>query len=199
MKKIEQVYREILYNVIEKKNNRFTQLGLAKKLQISLSTVNFALKKLQKIGSIKIGKMGFNILDVKKILYLWASERDIKKDILFSARINLPVVEIEKNMPNVVFGGYSAYKFKFKDVPADYSEVYVYSDESQLNEIKNRLGRFSDKNFKNPNLFVLKKADKEIDYGKTSTISQIFVDLWNLKEWYASEFIKKLEEKLNLK
>ena len=56
MKKIEQVYREILYNVIEKKNNRFTQLGLAKKLQISLSTVNFALKKLQKIGSIKIGK-----------------------------------------------------------------------------------------------------------------------------------------------
>ena len=46
MKKIEQVYREILYQVIEKNKKVFTQLGLSKSLGFSLSTVNLAVKKL---------------------------------------------------------------------------------------------------------------------------------------------------------
>jgi len=30
-----------------------------------------------------------------------------------------------------------------------------------------------------------------------ATIAQIFVDLWNLKEWYAKDFLKAMEAKLN--
>ncbi len=190
MKQIEKVYKEILYQAIENKKYKLTQLEISKKLGLSLSIVNLALKKLRKINSVRIGKMNFTIIDVRKILYLWASVRNLEKDIIYKTRIEMPVKEIEKNMPNITFGAYSAYKFKFKDVPADYSEVYVYADDEQVNEIKKR---FPEKKG-NENLFVLKIGK---NYGKTDTIAGIFVDLWNLKEWYANEFLKALENKIN--
>jgi len=190
MKKIEQVYKEILYQTIEKKNHVLTQLELSKKFGFSLSTINLALKKLEKINAVKIEKMNFRVIDFMKVLYLWASERDLEKDIIYKTRAEMPLKEIERNMPDVTFAIYTAYKFKFKDVPADYSEVYVYATEKEAEEIKKR---FTENN-KHPNLFVLKK--EKIDYGKTDTIGQIFVDLWNIKEWYASDFLKELENKL---
>ena len=69
MKKTELVYMEILHNAIEKKNMRLTQSYLANALKISLSTVNLALKPLARMNALKIKKMCFEILDVKKILY----------------------------------------------------------------------------------------------------------------------------------
>jgi len=53
MKNSELVYRELLSGV-ETENARFTQLGLAKTLGISLSTVNNALMPLRKMGAVKI-------------------------------------------------------------------------------------------------------------------------------------------------
>lgn len=188
MKKIELVYREILFNVMERNNKILTQSHLANALNISLSTVNLALKPLESMNAIKIKKMGFDIIDVKKILYYWASKRNIEKDIIYKTRVEEPVKEIEKQMPNnIVFTAYSAYKFKFKDVPADYSEVYIYGDEN----IKKR---FKENN-KFPNLFILKKDNAE-KYGKTATIANLFVDLWNLKQWYAKDFLNALEAKI---
>ena len=194
MKKIEQVFREILYQAIECKNRRLTQLELSKKLKISLSTVNLAVKKLDKIGAVIIEKMGFRIIDIKKILYYWASTRNLEKDIIYKTRTEMSVRETERNLPDIIFAGYSAYKFKFRDVPADYSEVYVYADEKEAKEIKKR---FSENN-KFSNLFVLKKDENMDKYGKTCTTAQIFVDLWNLDKWYASDFLKAFENKLNL-
>jgi hypothetical protein len=102
--------------------------------------------------------------------------------------VEKPVKQIESEMPaDIVYAAYSAYKFKFKDVPADYSEVYVYSD--NLKEIEKRFP----KNNNTPNLFVLKR-DKNL---KEPTLALIFVDLWNLKEWYAKEFLKAMEARIN--
>ena len=188
MKKVELVYREILYQAIEKNNKELTQSYLANALNISLSTVNLAIKPLEKMNAIKIKKMGFNIIDIKKILYYWASKRNLEKDIIYKTRVEAPVKEIEKQMPNnIVFTAFSAYKFKFKDVPADYSEVYIYADE----DIKKR---FKENN-KVPNLFILKKDNAE-KYGKTATIANLFVDLWNLNQWYAKDFLNALEGKI---
>ena len=192
MKKIEIVFREILYQAIEKKNHVLTQLKLSKDLGFSLSTINLALKKLKKMNSVNIGKMNFKVIDIKKILYLWASIRDIEGDITYKTRAASPVREIERGLPNITYGAYSAYKFKFKDVPADYSEVYVYADEDELKQIKKRFP----KSEKNPNLFVLKKDINMKEDPKTGTIAQIFVDLWNLKQWYANDFLKSFEKKL---
>lgn len=186
MKKIELVYKEILFQVLEKNTRILTQDYLAKTLKISLSTVNYALKQLSKMNSIRIKRMSFEIIDARKILYYWASIRNLEKDIIYRTRVNATVREIEKNVPqDTIFGAYSAYKFIFKDVPSDYSEIYVYSN--NIEEIKKRF-----KESKGPfNLFVLKK-----DFDKM-TMAHLFVDLWNLKEWYSKDFLKALEEKID--
>lgn len=190
MKNLEVVYREILYQAIEKKNRTSTQSSLAKNLNISLSIVNNAVKRLAEIGAIEIKPRLFYVIDIKKILYYWASVRNLQKDIIYSTRIEMPVKEIEKLMPNdIIFGAYSAYKFLFNDVPADYSEIYVYGDESLKERFPENKGT--------PNLFVLKKDKKISQYGKTTTIANTFVDLWNLREWYAKEFVNAIEEKLH--
>lgn len=190
MKKAELVYMELLYNSIEKKNRRLTQSYLSSHLRISLSTVNLALKPLCRMGAINIKRMYFEIVDVKKILYYWASIRNPEKDIIYKTRVEMPVREMEKLMPgNIIFTSYSAYKLRFNDVPADYSEVYVYGSE----DIKKR---FKENN-KNPNLFVLKKDNTLDKYGKSVTLGNLFVDLWNLKEWYAKDFLKALEVKID--
>jgi len=49
----------------------------------------------------------------------------------------------------------------------------------------------------NPNLFILKK-DKALDKYPSIPLSQIFVDLWNLKEWYAKDFLNALENKIEV-
>lgn len=197
MKKIESVYREILYRAIEKQEFQLTQSELSKKLDLSLSVVNLAVKKLESIGAIKIMQRSFKVIDIKKILYFWASIRNLKRDIIFKARINMPIRDIERNLPNIIFSSYTAYKLRFKDVPADYSEVYAYADDKELEIIKKR---FPDKkdNEEKSNLFILKK-DKVLNSYKTIPISQIFVDLWNLKEWYAKDFIISMEKNLEKK
>jgi hypothetical protein len=140
------------------------------------------------MNAIKIKQRGFDVIDKKKVLYYWASVRNLEKDVIYKTRVEEPVRKIESEMPsNIVYAGYSAYKFKFRDVPSDYSEVYAYSD--NLEDIKKR---FPGKKG-NPNLFILKK-DKNM---KNMTIAQIFVDLWNLKEWYAKDFLNAIEVKIN--
>lgn len=188
MKRIEEVYREMLFQCMEKKNKTMTQSYLANTLQISLSVVNLALSPLKQMNSIEIKRRSFDVIDPKKLLYYWASVRNLEKDIIYQTMVDKPVAKIESEMPaDAIYAAYSAYKFKFKDVPADYSEVYVYSDDTK--EIEKRFP----KNNKTPNLFVLKK-DKNMKY---STLALIFVDLWNLREWYAKDFLKAMEAKLN--
>lgn len=193
MKKIEFVYREILYQVLEKQNYTLTQLALAKKLSLSLSTVNYALKPLKEMGAVEVRLKNFKVADAKKILYYWASLRDLGKDIIYQTRAEQPARKTEAEMTaEAIFGAFSAFKYRFKEVPADYSEVYVYSEEKEIKK------RFPE-NKNPPNLFVLKKDELMESYGKTTTLAQTFVDLWNLKEWYAKEFLEALKKKIEEK
>ena len=192
MKKSELVYREILQGFMEKKKTSFTQLELATILNISLSTVNNALQPLRSMGAVKVKRRSFEVVNLRKILYFWASVRNLGRDIIYKTRVDVKgtVAEIEKGMPpNVVFTAYSAYRLRFNDAAADYSEVYVYGNSEGLKEV---MKRFPQKN-NNPNLFVLRKdfADKEMP------LAHVFVDLWNMKEWYAKDFVKALEEKMH--
>lgn len=192
MKKIEQVFREILYQRLEQNRAVFTQAELSRKLGFSLSTVNSAIKKLEKMHAIKVESRNFKVIDPKKILYLWASLRELEKEIIYQTGVEKPVREIEQNLPPAILGAYSAYKFRFDDVPADYSEVYLYADEKELKEIKKRFPPVLKK--KQPsNLVIIKKDLNMKFYPKTGSLAQIFVDLWNIKTWYAQEFLKSLE------
>lgn len=189
MKKTELVYNYVLEQRLEKRRKNMTQAEIAKALGISLSTVNAAIGHLKKMNAVRVKLRSFDVVDAKKILYYWASIRDVEKDIIYATRVDAPVSEIEKSMPPyIVYAAYSAYKFRFKDVPADYSEVYVYlADDEVMEKIKKRFP--PSKN--TPNFFVLRDGT-----GKM-TLANIFVDLWNMKEWYAKEFLVAAERKID--
>lgn len=191
MKKIELIYQEMLYNVLEKKNRRLTQSALSKELGVSLSTVSHALQPLKKMDAVEIRKRLFIITDPKKLLYHWASIRNLERDIVYQTRVEKSVLQIEKELPpNTIYAAYSAYRHRFGEAPADYSEVYVYGEKEELEK------RFP-KNDRQPNLFVLKKERVMERYGQITTAGLTFVDLWNIRSWYAKEFLKSFEVRLH--
>lgn len=167
---------------------------MAQKYGFSLSTVFNALK-IPRVSKAVEGKRGFKIRDLEKFLYLWATFRKIEKDIIYQTAVKKEVFEIEGEMPpQVIFGGYSAFLKKYKEAPADYDKIYVYMEEKNLEELKKRFP--PQKGYQN--LIVL-KADSWLktppfSKGGVTPDCQTFVDLWNLPEWYANDFLNTLKE-----
>jgi hypothetical protein len=192
MTKKEVIWREILFQAIENKKFEFTQKELAQKYGFSLSTVFNSLRIPRSSSAIE-GKRGFKIRDLEKFLYLWATFRKIKKEILYQTSVKKGVFDIEGEMPtNVIFGAYSAFLKKYKEAPADYDKVYVYIEEKNLEEIKKRFP--PQKGYQN--LIVLKADPWLKNFGFLTPDCQTFVDLWNLAEWYAKDFLNALKEKI---
>lgn len=189
MKKTERVYREILFQAFEEENRELTQKFLSDKCETSIGNVNYSLQPLENMNTIEKKTKKFLILDPKKILIYWASVRNLSKDVLYKTHSDKPLRKIEKEMPPCLFTAYSGYKFRWGEPPADYSEVYVYADKEEVRE------RFPPKK-KRPNIFVLKK-DEHLNKFERVPLAQIYVDLWNLPSWYARDFIKTMEEKIN--
>ncbi len=186
MKKIEYVWRELLDRVIEENNNQFTILEIANKYQLSTSVVNYSLSPLRELNIVKIGKIKSFIIDWERLLFFWATRRSLKKDIIYSTYSNLSVYDREGLMPNqVIPTGYTAYRLKFKNIPSDYDKVYFYSN--NLDEIQKRFPfKKSDSN-----IFIL-KPDQFLLKEKQLSLSQLFVDLWNMTDWYAKDFQEAL-------
>lgn len=126
MKRVERVYCEILENIIQDKKNRFTQKQLSKDCKVSIGIVNYALKPLEQMGVIEKKQRSFTVINPRKLLLYWASVRNLKNEIIYSISFDENIRKIERMMPPCVFTAYSAYKFRFRDTPADYGEVYVY-------------------------------------------------------------------------
>lgn len=187
--KIERVYREILYRILEEKklDARFKQSEMSRLVGISISTVNYALQPLASMNSISKKRFGFNVTDPKKLLLYWASVRKLDKDIVYKTFVDDKLERIESSVPaRSVFTAYTAYKLKFGEVPSDYGEVFVYGDKEDFEE------RFPKNEKFKPNLVVL-RLDEHLLKFKLAPLAQIFVDLWNLDAWYAKDFLKKLE------
>lgn len=193
MNKKELIWREILYQNIEKKIRQFTQKDLAQKFSVSLSTVFNALKSPRQLKIIKVSGRNFEIINKEKFLYLWAAYRNLKKDIIYQTKADWPVQKIEAMMPpEIIYGLYSAYNHYFDDQPADYDKVYVYATEKGLEEIKKRFP--VKKGY--PNLIILKQDEFLHTYGEVTPLCQTFIDLWNVGEWYAQEFLNALKNKI---
>ncbi len=193
MTKKEIIWREILSQAIENKKVEGTQKEIAQKYKFSLSTVFNALKAPRQSGIVKAGGRGFKIIDIEKLLYLWATLRNLNKEIIYQTNVSKPVQEIESELPpNVVFGAFTAFVKKYKDAPADYDKVYIYSKKDGLDEIKNRFPY--KKGY--PNLVVLLEDPWLKEFGNITPDSQTFVDLWNIPEWYAKDFLEALKEKI---
>lgn len=195
MTKKELIWREILFQAIEKKKFEFTQQALAKKLSVSLSTVFNALKIPRDSGAIKVTGRNFFVIDAEKFLYIWATQRNLGKEIIYQTYVPFPVQNIEGQMSaEIIFGGPSAYVLRYKDAPADYAKVYVYTEEDGLEEIKKRFPKAKGE----ANLFVLKSDPLLSQFGNIAPDVQLFTDFWNMKDWYAKDFLNALKNKLFL-
>ncbi|MGC8558933.1 MAG: hypothetical protein ACP5NC_08120 [Nitrososphaeria archaeon] len=199
MNKSEIIVREIGCSYLDG-TKRFTQLELSRSLGLSLSTVNGVVKKLDGIGAVRIKLRGFAVIDFKKLVYFYATHRNLGKDVVYATRVDANVGEIESAAPGgIAFTAYTAYVMLYGEAPSDYSEVYFYAGPEALAEVKNR---FKEANGP-PNVIVLKpdekllKDIKERRLKKSSVCPvQLFADLWNINSWYAKEYAEALERRL---
>lgn len=193
MKKKEIIWREILCQVLDHSSARITQQALAQKYGFSLSTVFNALKVPRRVGVVEVKGRGLKVIDIEKFLYLWASFRNISKDIIYQTAVASSVREIEAAMPpTVIFGAFSAYCLRYQDTPADYDVVYIYMPLDKIEEIKNRFP--PTKGY--PNLIVLAADPYLSQFGQVTLDAQTFVDFWNLPQWYAKDFLAALKQKI---
>lgn len=192
MRKIEFIWRDILTSSLEKGKTVFSQKELAGKFDLSTSTVFHALKKPRSIGAVVVGGRKFELLDFEKLLFFWATQRNLRKEIVYKTFASFPIMEIEGLMPgNVIPTAYSAFRFLFGETPADYDKVYFYSDEP-FSVAK----RFPQDKQGEANIFILKADPYLFKYKIRPPLAQVFVDLWNLPDWYAKEYQNALLEKL---
>ena len=193
MNKKEIIWREILFQATNNKKLEFTQKELAGDFGFSLSTVFNALKIPRQVGIIEVGGKSFKVQDIEKFLYLWATYRNLEKEIIYKTSLPLSVKEIEGLVPPFsVFACYSAFLKRYKESPADYDKVYIYNSENKIEEVKKRFP-FNKGYF---NLIVFKKDSYLSNFGEITPDIQTFVDLWNLKDWYAKDFLDKLKDKI---
>ena len=195
MRKIETIWHDILYEALNKGTFKRTQQEIAGKLGFSLSTVNHALNIPTQIGAIRKESKFFVLEDFKKLLYYWASVRNLARDVIYQTRVDLPILEIEGQAPSdSVYACYSAARHVLGEPPADYAAVYFYLDRDHLAQFQERFPPNTDAP---PNVIAL-RMPKNLPHTKEgTTLVQTFVDVWNLKDWYAKDFTRALEEKID--
>jgi DNA-binding transcriptional ArsR family regulator len=195
MLKIEYVWRELLYRSIEESRPDFTITELAKIFNLSTSVVSHALFPLKELGIVIIKKKVSKVIDTERLLFFWATRRNFKKDIIYSTFSPLPVYDREGLMPSdVVPTAFTAFRYLLNKTPADYDHIYFYS--TKIEKISKRFPIS-----KRPqNIFIL-KSDPYLLKSKKLGLAQLFVDLWNLPEWYAKDFtdavLLEIRRKLN--
>ena len=129
MLKIEYIWRDLLDLVIERRASEFTITELSKKYALSTSVVNHALIPLRGLNIVKINKTSSRVVDWERLLFFWATRRNLKKEIVYSTFANLPVYDREGLMPpEVIPTAYTAFRIKFNKIPSDYDHVYFYSN-----------------------------------------------------------------------
>lgn len=193
MSKKETIWRHILCETLQDRGKLFTQKEIALRFRFSLSTVFNALSIPRKSGAIEVTGRFFRVRDMEKLLLIWATARNIQKDMIYKTHVDLPPRAIERDMPpKTIFGFFSAYRLKYQDPPADYDTVYVYSERTE--DIMKRFP--PKKGFAN---FLVLKPDSFLSgFGTITPDPQTFVDLWNVSSWFAKDFLDALKRKMNL-
>lgn len=191
MKNIDVIYRHVLHTFFFERKGRFTQKGLAERFHCSVSTVFHALEVPRQIGAIRVSGRDFTVTNAEKFLTYWATRRRLDREIVYKTHSSEPAIERESLMPpEAIFAAYSAYRLLYKNTPADYDQIYVYTP-----SVEPLKARFPER-AGTPNVVVLRADPYLASYGPVTPPVQLFVDLWNLPEWYAHDFQKALAQKL---
>lgn len=79
MKKIETIWHHLLWQVLEKKQFKHTQQGLAREFGYSLSTVHSAVKKVADIGAVRVAGKFFKVENAKKAFILLGKREEFEE------------------------------------------------------------------------------------------------------------------------
>lgn len=197
MKKIETIWHHLLWEAMEHKQFRHTQQELSHTFGYSLSTVHHAVTRVARVGAVRIGTKSFVLENVKKLLYYWASVRNLKNNVRYSTYYGGPILTAQSELPaGGLYGGYTAARHLLGQAPADYDKLYYYCP-----DVADFKKRFPENHAHPDNIFVLTLPSipsyiKRYPGGTTS-LPHTFVDTWNMNDWFAADYIKALEEKIN--
>ena len=197
MKKIETIWHHLLWEAITNKKFSHTQLKLSGEFGYSLSTVHHAITKIAAVGAVRMGPKSFEVENVKKLLYYWASVRNLEKCIRYRTYFPGAILQAQGELPaGGIYGGYTAAAHILGTAPADYDKIYYYYPDEE--EFKRRFPP----NAKYPaNIFMLAMPDigayANRYPGGTTTLPHTFVDIWNMADWFAADFIGALEERID--
>ncbi len=207
MKKLGMVYRYLAETVLSNRKSKFVVRGAAAELGVSPNTVSLAIAPLKRSGAVAMYRAHFEVINLDKLLALWAVGRRLDRDVVYRTYVEFSnVQELEKHMPDgVAYTSCSGYCAIFKNDVSDYGNVYVYATASALEEIKKRFPeRKLSRTVEGYNLFILKPdsvLEKMITErklkGASVSLPQLYVDLWDSKEWYSYEFLKKVKKKID--
>lgn len=184
------IWREILRQ--RGSRDRWQQKELAAQLGVSVATVHAALAVPRRAGALRVGGRGFELIDWRKLLLIWAVHRNLGADTVWQARLDVDPDRVEGEMlPEAHFTGPSAFKFRHGFVPADYDQVLVYLEPDRVPELRRRLDDRVDPRRGRTILTVL-RPDR---FLAPVSLEQVYVDLWQLHPWWAAEFIRVMEER----
>ncbi len=171
------------------------QQVLAAELGVATSTVHAALRIPRRAGAVAVGGRGFRVADRRKLLLIWAVFRNLDQDTLWASWINLPPDRVEALMPpEARFTGPSAVKLFHDIVPADYDHVLVYLPVDGLPDVKHRLAPHLPKRKRGQTRLIVLVPDPRL--GPVVPDEQVYVDLWQMKPWWAADFCRVLEERI---
>ncbi len=199
----EQVWRFVLEHA---EDGLMRQQDIAADLGISVSTVHNALAVPRRSGAVEVGGRGFEVTDKKKFAIIWAVFRNLYRDVLVDVWSDLPPGKTEgliSRFEGVAFTGPSAFKFEYGYVPSDYDHVLAYAPPQLVDEIveqsaANISGKFKSRvprRSRYATRLTLLEPDPRMPDGKVPW-AQVYADLWQLPEWWATEFTKRIEAAL---
>jgi len=187
--------REIIWRALLLDPTRVTtQKELAERFGYSTSTVHAAMEVPRRVGAVRVGGRGVTVTDAAKLRTIWATFRNLPADTIATYRLRAPVSDVEGDMiPEARFTGPSAAKFELGFLPADYDTVLVYATADDLPKMEDR---FHDRMHKRGQT-VLRVVQPDPFLPSRVPLVQAYVDLWQLPDWWASEFLRYVGEALD--
>lgn len=191
--RFERIYRELLLCSL-RGVPLVRQEDIALKCEVSLGLVNKTVRKLEGAMAVEATRSGVRVLSPARLLNLWATERDLGRDVWRSFRLD-PIEEVEKSLPrDLLITGFSGWFSVSGRKPAEYDRLYFYVTDTERFELwfgfrKSRARKV------NPNVFVLRVDDKHLVRSSERgvvCVPQLYVDIYSANGPEASDFLRDI-------
>lgn len=191
LSRTEWVWRHLLVRALAGRR-RHSLSALAVELGLSKTTVHAALDRPRAIGVVETSRRGIRMLDPERLLLLWAGNRDLNRDVLYTTRTAGHPYEVEDTLSTAfVLGGFASYRLDFgRNTVADYDTVLAYGPANKASKL------FPPRRSGATRVLILEADPLLAGYGWYTPRPQTYVDLFNLPGWQAARFVIDMTRRL---